>query len=804
MLVKNFGFTIKSISFFFIITLLLIQTGCSPRKEYVNVTFRVHAVLPADDTVYIAGNTEQLGMWYPNKVPLTRLDDSSWQTTIRLRKGRIVDYKFTLGDWVREQTDEYGNISINKQVLPLSDTSVHHTIRGWRVERDKASLRLDEYSIFYNSSPVVLNYHWRYTGNDSSHFAERNFDDSHWVLSDGYLFERAAETKSWDGLGWFRLHLWVDSSLWGKTVAFTMRQMGASEIYFNGEKQYTFGVVSKDPQTFEPVQNRKYYPLQLDTTYHQVFAIKYAAPHFKQLQSKEVDPGFIIYISDLATELRNQGEQAASRVYYQQLFTLLPFVMAVFHLILFGFFPQFKENLFYAVCLLGYAGLIFFYDRVYQETDIYAIFFSIKAVMVSNIISQFFGLLTMYVILRPEKFGRAWFFGIAGAGILLAAILFSNRPLNYFTLTFLILCLLEVIYLIFTSTMRDKNAWLIMVAGLGTFIFFVCWQLLIDFGFIEHPGGYYLIVNYGFLALMISMSAYLSYNFARLNRDLSLQLKEINLLTEEKIKKEREAVIAESKQRLLSAEFIRKTSELEEARKLQLSMLPAELPDLMHYQPMVQMKTAAEVGGDYYDLKKYSDQDIYMVIGDATGHGAKAGIMVTITKSLLAVLDLRKGLINTIIQLNKSIKSLNLHNLYMSLIIAELAADGIRYISAGMPPVYVYRKSLKKAEMVISKSMPLGAFANFEYTIQKIDLEPGDICVFVTDGLTELFNIDREILGIERTRELVEHILEKYPVSEFSAQLFKEVENWGSGEINDDITVLLLEYRGNESVFHQN
>lgn len=735
-------------------------------------------------------------MWYPNQVPLIKLDDTTWQRTIRLRKDRIVDYKFTLGDWVREQTDEFGNISINKQVLPLGDTTVTHTVKGWRIERDKASLRLDEYSIFYNSSPVVLNYHWRYSGGDNPSFADKNFDDSGWLLSDSYLFERAAQVKEWEGLGWFRLHLWVDSSLWGESVAFTIRQLGASEIYLNGKKLYTFGTVNKDPKIFQPVQNRKYYPVKLDTSFHQVMAVRYAAPHFKDIQKREFDPGFMISISDLATELRNQGEHAVSRVYYQQFFTLLPLAMGVFHFILFAFFPQFRENLYYAICLAGYAGLIYFYDRVNQATDIYNIFFSIKAVSVSNLISQFFGLLTMYTILRPEKISRAWFFGIVGAGLFLAAMLFPTRSLNYFTLSFLILCISEAVYLIFTSTLRDKNAWIIMAGGLGTFIFFVGWQLLVDFGFLEHPGGYYLIVNYGFLALMLSMSAYLSYNFAKLNKDLSHQLKEIESLTQEKIDKEREAVLAESRQKLLAVEYERKTAELEEARKLQLSMLPLELTEMVHYSAQVKMKTATEVGGDYYDVKKYSEHDSYLIIGDATGHGAKAGIMVTITKSLLAVLDLRKGLINSIIQLNRSIKSLNLHNLYMSLTIAELGSDGIRYISAGMPPVYVFRKESKKVEMVISKSMPLGAFANFEYMIQKIELEEGDIVVFVTDGLTELFNKNKEILGIERTREIIEILLENHPITEFTDRLFAEVESWGGGEINDDVTVLQLEYRG--------
>ena len=88
--------------------------------------------------------------------------------------------------------------------------------------------------------------------------------------------------------------------------------------------------------------------------------------------------------------------------------------------------------------------------------------------------------------------------------------------------------------------------------------------------------------------------------------------------------------------KLLQLENERKTKELEEARQLQLSMLPKELPKLPNLDIAVYMKTATEVGGDYYDFIVGLDGTLIVAIGDATGHGMKAGTIVSMVKALFA------------------------------------------------------------------------------------------------------------------------------------------------------------------------
>ena len=78
----------------------------------------------------------------------------------------------------------------------------------------------------------------------------------------------------------------------------------------------------------------------------------------------------------------------------------------------------------------------------------------------------------------------------------------------------------------------------------------------------------------------------------------------------------------------------RREEELEEARQFQMDMLPDTTPDILNLDISAIIQTASEVGGDYYDFfPENNDESLYVVVGDATGHGMTAGMMVSITKA---------------------------------------------------------------------------------------------------------------------------------------------------------------------------
>ncbi|HEX2060837.1 MAG TPA: HAMP domain-containing protein, partial [Thermoanaerobaculia bacterium] len=169
--------------------------------------------------------------------------------------------------------------------------------------------------------------------------------------------------------------------------------------------------------------------------------------------------------------------------------------------------------------------------------------------------------------------------------------------------------------------------------------------------------------------------------FNRMAEDLSVQQQK--LVEQERARKEQEL-----QQRLMSVEFERKTIELEDARRFQLSMLPKEVPRHELYDVAVFTRTATEVGGDYYDFH-LADDVLSVTIGDATGHGAKAGTMVTIIKTLFAGYTATTEPAEFLGDAAEKIKRMDLGRMAMALSLARFERRELTVSSAGMPPVLV-------------------------------------------------------------------------------------------------------------------
>jgi len=113
-------------------------------------------------------------------------------------------------------------------------------------------------------------------------------------------------------------------------------------------------------------------------------------------------------------------------------------------------------------------------------------------------------------------------------------------------------------------------------------------------------------------------------------------------------------------------ELIIVQKELQDARELQLSMLPRELPQVPNLELAVYMKTASDVGGDYYDFSQNEDGSLNVSIGDATGHGMKAGTMVSIMKALFTSDSSKLNISGFFNSSNKTIKEINLERIMMA------------------------------------------------------------------------------------------------------------------------------------------
>src|SRR5438874_2673219 len=134
-------------------------------------------------------------------------------------------------------------------------------------------------------------------------------------------------------------------------------------------------------------------------------------------------------------------------------------------------------------------------------------------------------------------------------------------------------------------------------------------------------------------------------------------------------------------QKILAVEYERKAADLEEARRFQLSMLPKQVPQLDRFDVAVFTQTATEVGGDYYDFH-VDDGTLTVTIGDATGHGAKAGTMVTVIKTLFAGYSASMPPASFLGSAAEKIKRMDLGRMAMALSLARFDGDTLTIASA--------------------------------------------------------------------------------------------------------------------------
>ncbi|MEP7342301.1 MAG: SpoIIE family protein phosphatase [Acidobacteriota bacterium] len=254
-----------------------------------------------------------------------------------------------------------------------------------------------------------------------------------------------------------------------------------------------------------------------------------------------------------------------------------------------------------------------------------------------------------------------------------------------------------------------------------------------------------------------------------------------------------ERMVAEARRREeIEAENEQRAKELEEARQLQFSMLPKTIPQLPHLQVAAYMKTATEVGGDYYDFHLSDNGELTIVVGDATGHGLKAGTMVTATKSLFNHLAAIPGITDIFRHSSRALKMMNLRALYMAMTMVKIQGYHMTIGSAGMPPVLIYRAADNGVEEVLIKGIPLGSLSNYVYREEEVGLSPGDVIVLMSDGFPERFNCEGEMLDYVMPGEVLIENAIRSP-QQIIERFIAVGDKWADGQPqDDDVTFVVL------------
>ncbi|HEX8637833.1 MAG TPA: SpoIIE family protein phosphatase [Pyrinomonadaceae bacterium] len=379
-------------------------------------------------------------------------------------------------------------------------------------------------------------------------------------------------------------------------------------------------------------------------------------------------------------------------------------------------------------------------------------------------------------------------------GLTALMVIYSRATFTlYVVIVFMLLAVVDALRIMFVALRQKREgAWIIMT---GVLIFTVGVLLLLapELRLIKSSWSLDLVRSIGlYLGLPVAVSIYLARQFAHTNHDLAVQLDNVQNLSARQIEQERRENELRVEHERTRAENERRAKELEEARLLQLSMLPKRLPQIPNLEIAAYMKPATEVGGDYYDFHVAADGTLTVAVGDATGHGLKAGSVVTATKSLFHAFAAEKDITQVFRQSSQCLKAMNLRGLFMAMTMLKVKDNEVQISSAGMPATLIYRAATKQVEEIFIKAMPLGSIVKFPYEQRQISLSPDDCLLIMSDGFPEMFNRQNEMLGFDKAAEVLPNIADKSP-QEVVNCLVHIGETWaGTRPPDDDVTFVVL------------
>ncbi len=644
---------------------------------------------------------------------------------------------------------------------------------------------------------ISLNGEWKFHPGDDTAWAEKNYNDTNWSTLKNNFYMDSIKTGTWTGIGWFRKKFKIDSTMFHKPAAFIVTQRGASEFYLNGKLIKKFGTISKDINK-EKAYNPQDIPfiVVFDTSQTQELAVRYANHKAQEYYERYKGPGnfggFNLAIGKNDRSITSRVSNALIITIFDGSIGAITFAFALLHLLIFFFYSRERENLFYGLfagSMTLLFGVILFVDNIHLVSDITYII-NMSVVIWGTILFATFDFF-LYAIFYKKMPKQFWIILILGAvlGFLSIFVFTQDWFFNYINGPFLLLLTAEGLRVVILAIKRRKRNALIIGTGVLIFFLFIAYIPISNIFSINTPLWLrFVLYGCGLLSLPILMSIYLARESAKTKVDLENRIVEVQDLSDK-------AIEHEKREADLRVENARQTHELEEARKLQLSMLPNEIPNHPNLEIAVSMETATEVGGDYYDFAVALDGTLNIALGDATGHGMQAGTLVTIMKGIFTLEAGQSEVIPFFKKSVEAIKEIKLGRLMMAFVFLKIKDSWLSLANAGVPPVYIYRKDKNEVEEIDNKGMPLGAMNNYPYKETKTDLKSGDVIYLLSDGFPELSNNEMEIYGYERVRKIFKEVAE-YSSEEIIEKLKNEVDKWAGGKVpEDDVTFVVIKVK---------
>ncbi len=234
--------------------------------------------------------------------------------------------------------------------------------------------------------------------------------------------------------------------------------------------------------------------------------------------------------------------------------------------------------------------------------------------------------------------------------------------------------------------------------------------------------------------------------------------------------------------------------DLELSQVVQRGLLPQDTPSIAGMEIAAFSRPAQIIGGDYFDFLRFSDGSHGVVIGDVSGKGMAAGMLISSLQTAFHTLVPES---DSPIKVLERINRLYIHNInfttFVTIFFGQIdpQTHTLTYANAGHNPAYLYHPNRKTGEWLLPSGAAIGLTEAFSIQTHSLQLEPGDLLLLYTDGLTEAVNSQMQEFGQARLAGLIEQN-QDLPTDLIMQKLLEALNDHLAGHALLDDTTLIL------------
>lgn len=383
---------------------------------------------------------------------------------------------------------------------------------------------------------------WRYQPGDVRAWSRPEFDDSSWPLGASSEVPLHWSDARWPGRGWFRLRIDAHQLAARTPLMLSVEQAGASEIYLDGERIATLGVVGSNLVEEHAVLHVRPPPLiELAPDRPHVLAVRYSNFYAQPLNHILAQSGGFTVRLTSYTEWSRSALANERRTYGTLMFFVaVPLLLAVIHLALFVFLPRTRENL-YCALFMGALSLLTYtrleLDVVHTVTSYLLLH---RLFLMAIVAFSLFSLLSLYTTFARVK--GVWFYLLQCAGLaLLVWPLFAESERSFrICAAFGFVTSLEAMRVSFLATRAGRDGAVLVFGGMVLFGLAVIYNVLRIFELVPAQTYSSDTMNVGILAAALGLSFFISRNYALTTVRLERKLREVEELSQRNLEHERE------------------------------------------------------------------------------------------------------------------------------------------------------------------------------------------------------------------------------------------------------------------------